>query len=124
MHYCTGHMEEMGTAIKRHGLWRYVDSRPTAIKGFAARWLLGRAMKDEIDPLVVLMLEIGAKAVRMGLRQDSKRCPLCAIAYISEDSNQPMIQIKEYMERIIRPLMITNGRKPGGPGRRLIVGAG
>lgn len=126
MNYCAGHMHEMGNAIRRHGYWRYVNPSPDAVKGFSARWLLGRATKDEIDPLVVLMLEIGAKAVRMGLRQSSGRCPLCAITFITKDTDAPGKQIKGFMEKVIDPLMVSNGRKPGGSRRtpRILLPAG
>lgn len=117
MKYCAGHMQELGAAIRRHGFWRYVDSNPAHIRGFTARWLLGKATKEEIDPLVVLMLEIGSKAVRLGLRQNSQRCPLCAIAFITKDTAEPTRQVQAYMEQVIRPLMLTNGNKAGGQTR-------
>lgn len=118
MKFCTGHMDDIGKAVKRHGYWRYVNPAPDAIRGFTARWLLGRAGKDEIDPLIVLMLELGAKAVRMGLNQNARRCPLCAIAHITKDADAPGKQIAGMMEKVVDPLMVSNGRKPGD-GRRV-----
>lgn len=124
MDFCSRHLDEMGKCVKRHGFWRYVDSDPEHVRGFAARWLLGKATKDEIDPLVVLMMEIKSKAARMGQRPDSPACPLCVIAFIRKDAGEPSRQIEQYMEKVISPLMITNGRKPGGRGRAALVVVG
>lgn len=121
MKFCESHLQDMGKSIRHHGFWKYVNPDPDHIKGFAARWLLGRAEKYEIDPLVVLMLEIGAKAVGNGMSQKSGRCPLCYLAALTLDHTQPQQQIDGYMEQVIRPLMETNGLKPGGPGYRPTV---
>lgn len=61
--FCSRHMHDMADRLKHLGLWRL--ARPEEAAQTAALWLAGRLPREKFDPMVVLMLELQAKADRM-----------------------------------------------------------
>jgi hypothetical protein len=125
--YCASHVDDIATALRRRGLWRYVDSSKPAMARNLARWMKGETRKGEIDPAVVIMFEIAAKAARLGplpvhftslpwapdvaVALQHHDCPLCKIAVFAGKQDEPERQIEGYLGTVIVPLLHENGQR-------------
>lgn len=77
MKYCTGHLHDLRKQLDRKGLSRLIH--PERAGEFGQRWVQGTAKAHEFDPMVVAMLEIGAKCRQLGIEFTDRACPLCAV---------------------------------------------
>lgn len=79
MHYCTSHMHALRDKLRHIGLWYLVNTNPAVVKDRAQKWMKGTALREEFDPLVVIMLEINAKTKLHSVYVLPGGCPLCAV---------------------------------------------
>lgn len=91
MNYCSRHRNDIAFKIKFHGLWKFVQTEPSRVAENTRMYLDGSIPRARLDPLVVMMLEIGVKAQRMLPRDIQLRggriagCPLCNIVKLADD---------------------------------------
>lgn len=81
MSFCTLHFNQLREAINHRGLGHLCTSEGPLIQERAMRWLEGSTATEEFDPLVVIGLELHAKAHRCALIDYSGACVLCLAAY-------------------------------------------
>lgn len=79
MRTCTTHMHAMRDKLRHMGLWYLVNLDPEVCKRRADLWMKGKALREDFDPLVVMMLEINNKAKLHGVYVMPEGCPLCAM---------------------------------------------
>lgn len=117
MRYCTRHLSDIGDKIRFHGLWKFVQ--PERVIENTRLWLTGETRREAIDPLVVVMVEISAKADRMlpkgpkGQMGHATGCPLCAIQRLANDETADAKVVAGMVARVVLPLMQSNGLAPG-----------
>lgn len=125
MRYCSGHLHALRDALVKRDIWKHAN--PSRASKFMTRWLRGIARKEELCPMSVSMLEIGAKSARMhnpllaatlapsGMKGDvafalaMKHCPLCVIAKLAKDANAPATVVEHAADFALN-LMVSNGR--------------
>lgn len=86
MKMCARHFEQLKAQLVRKSLWALVSTDTVTMKYRAESWLTGRATVNEVDPLVISILELNAKAVqyvgthiRMPKASGEHYCPCCEI---------------------------------------------
>jgi len=119
--YCGKHQEAIKQRLHRVGLWKLVKDRPTAETiDIATAWLSGQLKREYMCPLVILMLEVQAKADRMAWAITGKQgarvqtCALCSIQRFMNDEGADA-KVLAGMGDLVLGLFQTNGLIGGEP---------
>lgn len=119
--FCTKHQHDIANRLKFLGLWDKVKA--TDAKGMAdiARaWMAGQLRKEMICPLMVMGMELQAKANRMADQLGGTTgshvttCPLCAIQRMANDEAAD-VKVIRGMSLVVLGLMQSNGLAGGEP---------
>lgn len=115
--FCSKHQGEMAKRIRFLGLKKFVSKRPEDVPRKAQQWLAGTLSREELDPIIILDLELRAHAVRIavqrGFMQAGKAgrlnmCSLCAIQRMTDDDAQDVKSLVGYGQVVLR-LFQANG---------------
>lgn len=119
--FCGRHQHDLANRLKFLNLWNKVKGTDVAtMQDIARAWLAGQLRKEMICPLVVLGLEIQAKANRMADQMGGTQgavvttCPLCAIQRMANDEAAD-VKVIHGMGDVVLALMQSNGQTGGDP---------
>ena len=126
MNYCGKHQMLIGNRLRHLGLWRFVkvDRTMPEMKAHVAAWMAGTIPRTDMDPLVIIMLELQKHVDRVaeqrgmiqaGRGGSVKTCPLCAVARITGDESQDVKSLHGFGQLVLR-LFQTNGLVPSNHG--------
>lgn len=120
--FCGKHQQMMGNRLKHVGLWKLVkQATPQETRERALAWLHGKANAKEMCPLVILMLELQAKANRMadgGQGTHVMTCPCCSIQRFSNDETAD-VKVINGLADVVLGLFQSNGLIGGTPAASL-----
>lgn len=114
--FCGKHLQMVGTRVRFLGLTRFISKTPEQALASSVKWLTGVLPREEMDPLIIMMLELRAHAdrvvvQRLNLPKGARvgaTCPLCAIQRVTEDEAADVKSIAGYGQVVLR-LFQTNG---------------
>ena len=119
--FCTRHQHDIANRLKFLGLWKFVKAQDTELgKDIARAWMAGQLRREMICPLIVLMLELQAKANKIADKLGGTKgalvqtCPCCAIQRMTDDETQDVKQIVGFGDLVLA-LMQSNGLVGGDP---------
>lgn len=125
--FCSKHQFDISGKLKFLGLWDKVKAFDAAgMADIARAWMHGQLRKDMICPLIVMGMEIQAKANRMADQLGGTQgahvttCPLCAIVRMSNDPAAD-VKVIRGMGDVVLALMQSNGQAGGDPSPALNV---
>jgi len=95
---CQRHMADAVAELKRRNLWRLVAQDPQVLRARTAAWLAGRSHIGELDPLVIVVLEILNKARALGVNGDF--CPICETERVRKHPDLGPLWIQEFTDRV------------------------
>lgn len=114
--YCGKHLHMVGQKVYHIGLKRFISKTPQQALASSIKWMTGVLPREEMDPLVILLLELRAHAdrvavQRLNLRQGARigrTCPLCAVVRLTGDESQDVKSLFGYGQVVLR-LFQSNG---------------